>query len=274
MLEYNIENFIEELTNEIIGLNINWDVKGVIDEAGYVYSIGTDTKLLGRIFELKIAPGIKNFCEKHNFDYIIPDKQNIYPDFTLGYVVNGEKRYIALDVKTTYLEKTKKDVYKKFKITLGSFNSFMRNNTKNIHKPYNLYTHHFVIGFTYERNMNAEEGIIKHVNDLAEIPTPYVNSKFFIQEKYKIAGFQTGSGNTENIGSITSNNHRDFIEGNGPFSILGKDIFEMYWSNYPRSGKVKDYKDFNTFIGWCQSNKKLSAEKIEELKRKYEDYKL
>jgi len=53
-----------------------------------------------------------------------------------------------------------------------------------------------------------------------------------VQEKYKIAGKTPGSGNTTNIGSISSNTIRDFKEGNSGFS--SKHEFDEYWRKYEK----------------------------------------
>ena len=54
--------------------------------------------------------------------------------------------------------------------------------------------------------------------------------QFFVQEKYKIAQDRPGSGNTKNIGSVTKIN--ELIQGAGPFSSLGEDVFDDYWMYY------------------------------------------
>ena len=270
---YNFDNFIKDLNIEISNSNPIWDIKGLVDETGKVYSLGTDTKLIGRIFELVIAPSIKSFCDKNNLDYIIPEGQNIYPDFTIGYFENGIKKYVAIDVKTTYLQKNAKGIIKKYNITLGSFNSFMRNNTKTICFPYDQYTHHFVIGFVYERNPDAIEGQVASFDNLADIIPPYINSKYFIQEKHKISGDKPGSGNTENIGSFKSNNINDFIEGNGPFKYLGKEIFEVYWQNYPRTRSAKHYSSLPSFFEWLKTKKIYSEDEIERFEEIYNKWK-
>ncbi|USJ86152.1 type II restriction endonuclease [Lactiplantibacillus pentosus] len=48
-----------------------------------------------------------------------------------------------------------------------------------------------------------------------------------------MAAKKRGSGNTNNIGTLTTTNINDFIEGNGYFAALGKDAFEDYWRHYP-----------------------------------------
>lgn len=78
----------------------------------------------------------------------------------------------------------------------------MRNNSKNIEYCYTDYKKHYVIGFVYKRNGLAQESRVYKYQDRQKIHSPYSDVKFFIQEKYKIAGDRPGSGNTENIGSV------------------------------------------------------------------------
>jgi len=155
------------------------------------------------------------------------DRQTVYPDFTMLKSENDFDK-IAIDIKTTYRKFDKSGKLKKFGYTLGSFASFIRNNTKNIMYPYNTYSQHYVIGFLYSRNEYSIEGKIVNSAELDSILPPYKDVEFFVQEKYKIAGDKPGSGNTENIGSFLTTNINDFKLGNGPFSILGKDIYEEY----------------------------------------------
>ena len=55
---------------------------------------------------------------------------------------------------------------------------------------------------------------------------------FFVQQKFKIAGRTPGSGNTTNIGSISSNNIEDFKSGQRGFT--SKSEFEQFWRKYKR----------------------------------------
>ena len=52
----------------------------------------------------------------------------------------------------------------------------------------------------------------------------------FVQEKWRIAIDRPGSGNTKNIGSVSS--IEDLINGNGTFAGLGENVFDDYWINY------------------------------------------
>src|SRR5205085_6866269 len=123
----------------------------------------------------------------------VPDAQTVYPDFTLM-TAEDDKAKIAVDVKTTYRRANGMFFY-----TLGSYTSFLRNNTKNILFPYSTYTRHWIIGFVYSRVPQPEAATIP-LADREKVLSPYKDVECFIQEKYKISGFRPGSGNTTNIG--------------------------------------------------------------------------
>lgn len=272
---YNFTNFIQDLKTEIDILETDWNVLGIVDSNENAYSLGTDTKLIGRIFEMLLAPAIKSFAERHNFQFSVPEGQNIYPDFIISYLDEyGSTKYIAIDVKTTYLQRNAAGQYRKSKITLGSYNSFLRNGTKNIVHNYSDYTHHFVVGFFYERNPESNEGEIVNIENVNKLSAPYQNTIFFIQEKHKLSGDKPGSGNTENIGSFSTNNFDYFSNGNGPFSVLGKELFENYWRNYPKYRTTnKAYNNLPSYFDWLTSQSIYSSEEIANFRATYNDWK-
>ena len=143
-------------------------------------------------------------------------------------------------------------------MTLGAFTGYFRDrkSSKNISFPYDDYIGHFVLGIIYSR---AEDTINERkrysINELEKIPSVVKDFTFFVQEKYKIAIDRPGSGNTKNIGGITK--IEDLINGNGPFTKLGEDIFDDYWMLYltkemaksaelqkPLYSNIKEYKKF------------------------------
>jgi len=68
------------------------------------------------------------------------------------------------------------------------------------------------------------------LDDLKNITSVIKDFTFFVQEKYQIALDRPGSGNTKNIGSVTKID--ELVNGKGPFSELGEDIFDDYWMYY------------------------------------------
>lgn len=231
--------------------NINLDAYGILDAEGKIHTLGTDSKIIGRIFEMFTQPVLSEIADENGYILETPEKQNIYPDFIM---LNGKesKGKIAIDVKTTYID----NHHPLIKYTMGSFGSYMRNNTKNIAYPYTDFVKHYVIGFVYRRNDSAQESDVYDYHFRDMISFPYQDVKYFIQEKYKIAGEKPGSGNTENIGSFETNSLEELRLGNGPFSVLGHDVYDLYWENYPRyKEKVIKYKTIKEFGQWLRSNR-------------------
>ena len=245
MTDFIIEEFYKRMTN------VNLNVYGILSADMNIHSLGTDSKIIGRIFEMLTQPVLESIAKDYGFILTTPEKQTVYPDFIMMKSSNSHKK-IAIDVKSTYITDNNSSI----KFTLGSFASYMRNNTKNIEYKYTDYTKHYVIGFVYKRNGAAQESKVYQLAKKDDIAFPYSDVRFFIQEKYKIAGDKPGSGNTENIGSFRTNSFDELKNGNGPFSELGQDIFDLYWKYYPnyRSSSRK-YTSLDEFLKWYPDNK-------------------
>ena len=232
--------------------NVDWVARGFLFRDMTVYSISHDTKLLGRIFEMLTEPLLQEIADENGFILETPKQQNYYPDFILT-PAGLQSRRIAVDIKSTYRTYRANGSVAPFKFTLGSYASFLRNNTKNIAYSYDQYESHYVIGFVYDRGEEAQASRQYDLAHIAEAPEPYGNVEFFMQEKYKISGFGTGSGNTENTGTISSSDIEDFRKGRGPFSEAGNDVFELYWRHYPRY-RERDvlYTGRDSFVKWAK----------------------
>lgn len=235
-----ISTFYEQMNNQ------KFDIYGILDSSNIIHTLGTDSKIIGRIFEMFTQPVLQEIANELGLILKTPESQTIYPDFILMENENSKDK-IAIDVKTTYIESDNSII----KFTLGSFGSYMRNNTKNIEYKYTDYSKHYVIGFVYKRNGLAQESQKYAFNDRARITPPFYDARYFIQEKYKIAGDKPGSGNTENIGSFATKNFEDLKNGKGPFSELGVDVFNLYWKYYPKYRQdVQSYTSLKDFINW------------------------
>lgn len=144
--------------------NFTWEIQGFIDQNNNVLPIDSDTKVLSTVFERFASPALRSLAAEK--DYVVETaNQTTYPDFTLTkYDAFGNVEHrIALDIKSTYIEPTFAGRFKKTKMTLGSYNSFIRNNTKNILYPYNTYHEHWVLGFVYIRNEAFEEYTLENI---------------------------------------------------------------------------------------------------------------
>lgn len=230
-------DFIAEFKRKMDEYQPKFEVLGLLSADDRIYQIGTDTKVLPTAFELMARPLIFKIAEEHGLTVYEPTAQNYYPDFTL--MLNAaDPAKIAIDVKSTYRNINRKGEWTA-SFTLGSYTSFLINETKNIAFPYSQYVKHYIVGFIYTRTVaapmaegEAEPERIFTVDKRRQIPCPIENVACFVQEKYRIASKRAGSGNTTNISSITGKRVEDFAEGNGPFADDGEDAFLAYWRSY------------------------------------------
>lgn len=240
MSDYIIDEFYEEMEH------VKFEAYGILDSSNKIHTLGTDSKIIGRIFEMLTQPVLKKIAKRHGMILTTPGSQTVYPDFIMM-ENESSKNKIAIDIKTTYVNSDQSNI----KFTLGSFGSYMRNNTKNIEYEYTDYVKHYVIGFVYKRNGQAQESQVFDYEDRDKIQFPFYDVKYFIQEKYRIAGDKPGSGNTENIGSFSTKNFSDLKDGEGPFHELGVDAFDLYWKYYPKYRSTdKSYTSLDEFVEW------------------------
>ncbi len=239
-----ISSFYEKMAN------VNFEAYGILDSSNKIHTLGTDSKIIGRIFEMFAQPILEQIAAENGYILKTPKSQTVYPDFILMNPEHSTGK-IAIDIKTTYIDSDQSQI----KFTLGSFGSYMRNNTKNIEYKYTDYTKHYVVGFVYKRNDAAQESRVYTFENRSQIAFPYCDVKYFIQEKYKIAGDKPGSGNTENIGSFSTRKFSDLKEGKGPFGELGQDAFDIYWKYYPKYRSTSQiYTSLDGFLVWLPQN--------------------
>jgi len=227
-----------------------WEVEGFLDSNGYVHPIDSDTKVISTVFERLASPVIRTIA-RHEGYVVELSNQTTYPDFTLSALTQGIlKHRIAIDVKTTYASGV-------LSLTLGGYNSFIRNNTKNILYPYNSYEEHWVIGFIYTQNPKFEEYDLSNMPTKGKISCPYRDVRIFIREKHAIAGLRAGSGNTKNIGSVKLSDPGAFATTKGPFLAFtrAKEACDHYWRNYETykeaifsADDLRTHRDFAQFL--------------------------
>ncbi len=236
----------------------DWIVKGFIDIAKNIYTISVDTKVVSKIMEILLFPKICEFVQKNKYKMVLSKEQNFYPDMSFVDLANNK---YALDIKSSY----RKDDKTINGMTLGAFTGYFRDrkSTKNITFPYEQYVGHFVLGIIYSRaDEHLDERKVYRLNDLQNITSVVKNFTFFVQEKYQIATHRPGSGNTKNIGSVVNIN--DLINGNGPFSKLGEEIFDDYWMYYLTKDmaravdlKVTPYKNLKEYLQYKKLKKRV-----------------
>ena len=114
----------------------DWTVKGFIDTYKNIYAIGKDTKVISKIIELMIFPALVRFATDLQYEMILSQHQNHYPDMSF----KRDNTLIALDLKSTYRVNNQRVNG----MTLGAFTGYFRNrqSTKNITFPYERYDKH------------------------------------------------------------------------------------------------------------------------------------
>ena len=224
----------EGLSDHVSTSDGQWTVKGFIDTLKNVYTISSDTKVISKILEINLFPRIRDFAEQERYTIVLAEHQNYYPDISLVSKDDESIKY-ALDLKTTYRVPQKPWLCNGF--TLGSHGKYFRErtSTKNIQFPYGSYMGHFCLGVIYDRLDHAriDETSSHTIGELHSITSVISNIRFFVAEKWKIAGDKGGSGNTANIGSIQR--IEDLLAENGMFANLGEEWFDDYWMNF---GKI------------------------------------
>lgn len=241
--------YVDQFNSAVSTDKGDWIVKGFIDIAKNIYTISVDTKVVSKIMEILLFPKICEFVQENNYKMVLSKEQNFYPDMSFVDLANNK---YALDIKSSY----RKDDKTINGMTLGAFTGYFRDrkSTKNITFPYEQYVGHFVLGIIYSRaDENIDERRVYRLNDLKNITSVVKDFTFFVQEKYQIATHRPGSGNTKNIGSLV--NIDDLINGNGPFSKLGEEIFDDYWMYYLTRDmaravdlKVTPYKNLKEYL--------------------------
>ena len=233
-----------------IGVQAAWEVEGILTKADTIIALGFDTKVLSTIFELLTAPIITIVASAIGYEMETSTSQTVYPDFTLTPVGQTGNR-IAVDVKSTYRRSGNKA-----KFTLGSYTSFLRNNTKNIVHPYSEYAEHWIIGFVYDRHSNPTVGIIP-LAQRGRIIAPVKNVELVIARKEWIASDSPGSGNTTNIGSVFATVPNLNAEL-GTFATFSnpRSAFEEYWRHFESkrdatlAARTRSFSNIEEFKQW------------------------
>jgi len=247
-----LQTFAKTLKNYVSTPDNQWTVKGFMDIFENIYTISADTKIISKILEIHLFSKFLTFANENDFDLVLAEKQNWYPDISFVSKTNKDIKF-AVDLKTTYRLENNPAFCNGF--TLGSHGEYFtnQNSTKNIQFSYNQYSGHYCLGIVYSRNVleSLEETKIYTKNDLLKIPSVITNFEFFAQEKWRIASDKSGSGNTANIGSITY--IADILQGNGIFANLGEEWFNEFWQNYGKitfkDKKITDLKTYLQFKG-------------------------
>lgn len=103
------------------------------------------------------------------------------------------------------------------------------------------------------------------LRELQNIASVVKDFAFVLQEKWRIASDQPGSGNTKNIGSARSLSA--LVEGNGPFAPHGESVFDDYWMNYLTADMARTidshipYRNLSEYFKWRDRSRRRKRSK-------------
>ena len=75
---------------------VNFNVYGLLDAANKIHTLGTDSKIIGRIFEMLTQPIIEQVAVENGYVLETPESQTFYPDFILMKSKESKEK-IAID---------------------------------------------------------------------------------------------------------------------------------------------------------------------------------
>lgn len=212
---YDLKSDLEELL-----CGFRWNVVGLLLEDQRVVDVPAESRAISAIFEKLVVERIKPIARRYSCGFERGGGRE-YPDITLLDIPNFEGK-IAIDVKTS--RKVSANRIQGF--TLGTYLGYFRTPDRKvgtIRYPYGDYTQHWIVGLCYDY-----ETFQREVGGVVEESFRITDIDLIVQEKWRIASRQTGSGTTKHIRSIT--NIEDLKAGRGEFS--SEEEFLEYWRSY------------------------------------------
>jgi hypothetical protein len=153
-------DLLEQLEHELQTEDGLWTLRGFIDTATRIYSLGPDTKVISKALELMLIPPITHFWNNRGFNVVSAPYQNFYPDFSL---VSASQERWALDLKTCFrlFDSSGAFTGRVSGFTLGAFTEYFRDrqSAKNTTFPYGTYQTHYVLGLIYSQTDTPPPGI-------------------------------------------------------------------------------------------------------------------
>lgn len=258
-------------TNAVATEDGDWIIKGFIDVYRRIYTISVDTKVISKVLELLLIPKLIQFGERLGYQLVLAPEQNFYPD--LSFVSKTTGAMYAVDIKSTYRVGGGHQSGPRVNgMTLGAFTGYFRErqSSKNTTFPYSAYNAHIVLGVIYSKSEgNVSERDVHALEQLESISSVVRDFVFFAQPKYRIASARPGSGNTKNIGSVTTIDQ--LINGKGPFAELGEDIYDDYWMYYLTADMarahdvLRPYHNLETYAEYKHRGAHLSRDLMQQL---------
>ena len=90
MSDFIISSFYEKMAD------VKFDAYGILDSANKIHTLGTDSKIIGRIFEMFAQPILEQIASENGYSLKTPESQTVYPDFVM---MNTQKKRLQLILK-------------------------------------------------------------------------------------------------------------------------------------------------------------------------------
>ncbi len=63
--------------------DVDCNAYGIVDTHNHIHTLGTDSKIIGRIFEMFAQPVLEIIAKNHGLILHTPESQTVYPDFVM-----------------------------------------------------------------------------------------------------------------------------------------------------------------------------------------------
>lgn len=201
-----------------------WDIEGVLHAGGAVTRIPAESRVVTEILQSLVLEKIDSWAGRTGCELAVNESSGRgYPDADLW--LDG--RLLAIEVKSARVIKGDRIST----MTLGTYNGyFLEPDSKKLCRGtrcYNDYAEHWIIAVVYEWRPHEASSNMVDIKDIC------------VGQKWQFAGRLSGSGDTANIGGITSLKR---LQSHEP-EFTDNEDFEGYWRSYskrhPRRGRMR-----------------------------------
>lgn len=95
MNDYIIDEFYEDMKK------VKFEAFGILDSDNKIHTLGTDSKIIGRIFEMFAQPVLEKIAERHGMILTTPESQTVYG--VLLSISNRLYRIFVVDSRILYV---------------------------------------------------------------------------------------------------------------------------------------------------------------------------
>ncbi|RNJ71376.1 MAG: hypothetical protein EB832_06060 [Thaumarchaeota archaeon S14] len=218
-----LQHFLTSAMSEL-----TWNVRGVVHSDNTISQLPPESRVVSEILQSIVVQSLLPAIQSNETLQMTINSQfgRSYPDITLHW----KNQMFAVDIKSARFNTKSADTVSR--MTLGTYDGyFLHPNEKKLqHKKYcyNDYAQHWIIAIVYGWYPN------KPTSDMVKIVSVCVG------QKWQFAGKVAGSGDTANIGGITSLKRLQTLD-----SVFKNNTeFESYWREYAKKHPRKRTRTF------------------------------